>query len=326
MPIPEENPTTEEGIRLGRLLFYDPILSGDSTQSCATCHVQENAFADPRRVSIGIDGSQGTVNAPGLVNSGWNEFLFWNGRAQSLEEQALEPVPNPIEMKLPWEEAEDRLNAHPHYPRLFEAAFGTDEITRSMVVMAIAQFERTMTSGDTRFDRWDRDREGNADLLTEQEKRGYDKYMAEEVGDCFHCHGTDGMFNLSRVFENNGLDATPDPGLAEIVPHPSNYGKFRAPTIRNLLYTAPYMHDGRFQTLEEVLDHYSSGLNDFLTLATVLKVRLDYLRDHPELDELMTEQDKQDIIAFLKTLSDPDFVTRPDLSNPFEDDDPFGDS
>lgn len=324
MPIPEGNPTTKEGIRLGRLLFYDPILSGDSTQSCASCHVQANAFADPRRFSLGIDGLEGAFNAPSLTNAGWNAFLFWNGRAPSLEDQALEPVPNPIEMKLPWDEAEARLNAHSHYPRLFEAAFGTRQITRGLVVMAISQFERTLTAGNSRFDRWVRDPEANP--LTEQERRGYDKYREETIGDCFHCHGTSGMFNLSRTFENNGLDEVPDPGLADITGLLTDYGKFRAPTLRNVEFTAPYMHDGRFDTLEEVLDHYSSGLKDSETLATVLKAHLRRLQDHPELDgQFMTEQDKQDIIAFLKSLSDPGLLSNPAHSNPFETGgDPFG--
>jgi cytochrome c peroxidase len=318
MSMPEDNPLTKEGIRLGRLLFYDPILSGDSTQSCASCHVQSAAFADPRRLSIGIDGFEGTVNAPSLVNTGWNKFFFWNGRAPSLEDQALQPVPNPIEMHLPWDDGEIRLNAHPYYPQLFEKAFGTKVITRDLIVKAIAQFERTMISDRSRYDAWVRDPDANP--LTEQEKRGYGKYLEESIGDCFHCHGISGLFNMRTVFENNGLDAEPDSGLAAITKNPYHMGLFRAPTLRNIELTAPYMHDGRFNTLEEVLEHYSTGLHDHPTLNTLLRQRL-----LTGTAAAMTAEDKQDIIAFLKTLTDRSFTTDPAFSNPFENGDPFQD-
>lgn len=303
-PLPDtpDNPLTVEGVALGRKLFHDPILSGDSTQSCASCHVQSFAFADPRRFSLGIDGSVGVRNAPVLVNLPWSPDFFWEGRAGTLEDQARAPVPNPIEMNLPWEDALPRLRAHPSYPGLFAAAFGTDEITQDHVVMAIAQFERTLLSRDAK---WDRVQRGEA-TFTAEEERGLALFESERA-ECFHCHGT--VLFTDHRFHDNGLDEVPtDVGREAVTNFPYDRGKFRSPSLRNVEVSAPYMHDGRFATLEEVIDHYSTGIADSPNLDPLLRL----IRPGPD----FTAQEKADLLAFLKTLTDPVFLANPDFGPP----------
>jgi hypothetical protein len=199
MPIPADNPITTQGVALGRRLFYDPILSGDSTQSCASCHAQAFGFSDHnRRLSVGIDGIAGTRNAPALVNVGWSELLFWDGRAGTLELQATEPVPNPIEMHEEWPRALAKLERHAQYPELFRAAFGSRTIDRDRTVKALAQFQRTLVSGSSRYDRFLQSGTG----LTASELRGFTVFFSER-GECFHCH-VDRTFTDQR-FHNNGL-------------------------------------------------------------------------------------------------------------------------
>ena len=304
-PFPEfpDNPLTREGVALGRRLFHDPILSGDRTQSCASCHDQAHGFADPRRFSVGIDGSVGTRNAPPLVNLAWQEEFFWDGRAPGLENQAREPVPNPIEMALPWEEAIARLRTHPEYPRAFERAFGTIEITQDRVVKAIAQFERTLISNRSRYDL--HLREGLA--LSDAETRG-ERIFFDESGECFHCHGT--IFFTDEAYHDNGLDLVPaDPGRQAVTGLESDRGRFKTPTLRNVEYTAPYMHDGRFTTLEEVMEHYSTGVQQSPNLDPVLGV-------HGPPGLALSDQDKADLVAFLKALSDPEFLANPEHGLP----------
>ena len=301
-PLPdfEDNPLTRQGIDLGRRLFHDPILSGDRSQSCASCHDQAHAFSDPRRFSVGIDGTEGERNAPPLFNLAWSPSFFWAGRAASLEDQAREPVPNPIEMNLPWEEAVARLAAHPEYPERFGRAFGTIEIDPDRVVRAIAQFERTLLSRDSRYDRHLR----GEISLTEAESRGEVLFFGETVG-CFRCHGT--ILFTDHEFHDNGLDLVPvDPGRQAVTGEESDRGKFRSPALRNVEYTAPYMHDGRFVTLEEVMDHYSSGVQPSPNLDPILAGA-----GPPGLP--LTDADEADLVAFLKTLSDPGFLANPDF-------------
>lgn len=304
LPNPAGNPLTEEGIALGRTLFFDPILSGDGTQSCATCHEPAFAFTDRgRRFSAGIDGSVGTRNAPGVSNAAWMEGMFWDGRAASLEDQAREPVPNPIEMKLPWPEAVERLERHAEYPGLFRAAFGDVPITETLAVRAIAQFERTLISADAKYDRV---RRGEASF-TEAEDRGFRLFFGEE-GDCFHCHGH--PFFTDHLFHNTGLDSVfTDVGLERTTGNPFDRGKFKTPTLRNVAVTAPYMHDGRFATLEESVRHYDRG--GFYS---------------PTVDPLMrigqglglSERDVDDLVAFLHTLTDSAFLADPRIADPGE--------
>jgi cytochrome c peroxidase len=223
-PFPEfpDNPLTAQGIELGQRLFHDPILSRDETQSCSTCHVQSSAFTDPgRRFSVGINGQEGTRNSPTLVNLAWSPNFFWEGRALTLEDQAREPVPNPIEMDLPWDEAIPRLAAHAEYPELFREAFGTEEVTQDRVVKAIAQFERTLISNQSR---WDREQRGEV-TFTEEERRG-ERLFFSERGECFHCHGSS-LFTDHR-FHDNGLDLQPtDPGRQAVTGRPIDLAQKR---------------------------------------------------------------------------------------------------
>jgi len=301
--IPEDNPTTVQGVALGRRLFYDPILSGDSTQACASCHHQDHAFGDPLRVSVGIDGIEGTRQAPTIQNAAWLKNNFWDGRVDGLEAQALEPVPNPIEMHLDWEDAETRLAAHPDYPELFCQAFGSREITRERVVAAIAQFERTFISTDSKFDRY---RRGEA-TLSPQEEAGRQIFFTE-VGDCFHCHGQ--AVGFDRSFHNTGLDSVPvDLGLGAVTGDPADDGKFKTPSLRNVMVSAPYMHDGRFNTIDEVIAHYNHGFADGPLVDPLIRARL----TRPAL----TPEQIDALKAFLATLTDSVFLTNPAYSSPF---------
>ncbi len=304
--IPEDNPLTEEGIALGRMLFYDPILSADSTQACGSCHVQEFAFTDNgRRFSVGIDSLEGDRNSMAVINIAWIEDLFWDGRAKGVEEQAFGPVVNPVEMHETWENAVTKLKRHPIYPDLFTKAFRQTEdevveIDSVLVVKAIAQFERTLVSSNSKYDKFLR----NEVEFSESERRGYDLFFTEKA-DCFHCHGN--ALATDNVFHNNGSDAAGiDPGLFNVTGDFNDYGMFRTPTLRNIELTAPYMHNGIFNTLEEVVNHYNSGGGIF----------------QPNKDPLirplgLNEQEKEDLVAFLKSFTDSTFITNPDFASPF---------
>ncbi|TYA60086.1 cytochrome-c peroxidase [Formosa maritima] len=306
--LPIDNPQTVEGIALGKKLFFDPILSADNTQACASCHAPQNAFTDSTRFSIGIDGIAGNRNSMPLFNMAWNydELFFWDGRAFSLEHQAIEPVTNPIEMHNTWDVVVSRLQQNDEYPQLFEAAFGDQTITKELATKAIAQFERTLISANSKFDRY---LLGDA-TLTQQEQNGLNVFMDENRGDCFHCHGNpNNPLWTDNIFHNNGLDATfSDLGLGEVSGDPADNGKFKSPSLRNLAFSAPYMHDGRFNTLDEVINHYSEGLVDSPTIDPLMK-KVDEGGVH------LTPQDKSDLKAFLLSLSDPSFINNPDFQN-----------
>ena len=305
MEIPSDNPLTVEGIQLGRRLFYDTLLSGDFTQSCSSCHNQAVAFSDNgKQFSTGIDNIEGGVNAPTIINPGWMPSAFWDGRANSLEEQALGPVENPIEMHLDWPDAIDRLDAHELYPTLFSNVFGDKPIKKEMVAKAIAQFERTFISSESDWDKYLR----GEYMLSQSEAKGFEVFFTEK-GDCFHCHGT--ILFTDNLFHNNGLDSVlTNLGLGAITENSNDNGKFKSPTLRNIEFTAPYMHDGRFSTLEEVIDFYSEGVKFSSTVDPLMK-KVNQGGLH------LTESEKLDLIAFLKVLSDDDFLNNPDYSSPF---------
>ena len=311
---PDNNPMTLEGVILGRKLFYDPILSGDSTMSCASCHLQNGSFTDNLAVSTGIDGIAGRRSSMSLLNIGFSyRGLFWDGRSGTLEEQALLPVEDPIEMHAMWPEVIDRIKAHPEYPSAFRKAFGirnVSEINSDYAAFALAQFERTLiSSGNSRFDKWWRG-EGP---ITDSEYNGYVMFVDDSPdlpdAECAHCHSIP-MFTTNEYL-NNGLDEATDLqdfadlGRGAVTGNPIDNGKFRVPTLRNIAFTAPYMHDGRFNTLEEVLEHYNSGGKDSPN-KDVLIYRLG----------LSTKQ-KKDIIAFLHMLTDTTFLENDLHSNPF---------
>jgi len=307
--IPLNNPQTVEGISLGKRLFFDPILSADHSQACADCHSPENAFTDSSRFSVGIDGILGNRNSMPIFNLAWNynEKFFWDGREFGLENQALKPVTNPIEMHNNWGTVANRLQQHPEYPLLFQQAFGTSIIDSTQVTKAIAQFERTLISANSKFDR----HLLGTGTLTPQELNGFNVFMNEDKGDCFHCHGNaNNPLWTDNIFHNNGLDAIiVDLGLGLVTGDPADNGKFRSPSLRNLAFTAPYMHDGRFNTLDEVINHYSEGLQNSPTIDPLMK-------KVAEGGVQLSDQDKADLKAFLLSLSDPSFINNPAFQNP----------
>lgn len=304
--IPANNPLTEEGVALGKKLFFDKILSGDETQSCASCHNPQNAFAENQQFSNGINDKLGFRNAMPLFNLAWNfdELFNWDGKEFSLEKQAFEPVSNPIEMHADWKNVERRLQNHPEYPTLFLQAFGNLEIDSVAVTKALAQFERTIISGNSKFDQYLR----GETTLTPQEQNGFNIFMDEAKGDCFHCHGSNNNpLWTDNQFHNNGLDSSfSDLGLGAVTGDPADYGKFKSPSIRNLAFTAPYMHDGRFTTLEEVINHYSEGLQPSSTIDPLMK-------KVNEGGVQLSDEEKADLKAFLLSLSDFDFISNPAL-------------
>lgn len=319
MDIPADNPLTNEGIELGRYLFWEKKLSGDNTQSCGTCHLPQYSFSDPNQFSTGITGAIGNRQAMALINLGWARDYFWDGRALTLEHQVIEPVSNPIEMNETWENALEELRNDPFYPPMFRRAFGSEHITQQRAAKAMASFLRIMISSDSKFDK---ERRGEY-TFTPQEEAGFNMFLqegginpstGESFGgaDCFHCHGFAGMQISDYLMHNNGLDANfqNDPGLAGLTGNPLDSGKFKTPTLRNIEFTAPYMHDGRFQTLEQVVDHYNTG--------GVLSTTIDPMMEAQGGGLFLSEVTKQNLIAFLKTLSDPGFLTNPAFSNPHE--------
>lgn len=303
--VPYDNPTTVEGIALGRKLFHETALSDDYSLSCASCHVQANAFSDPRRFSMGTDGSVGTRNSMAVMNMAWDMFFFWDARALSMELQALEPVVDHAEMRNTWPVVEQRLREHPEYPELFRKAFGTPGIDSLRVVFAIAQFERTFISLDSRFDRWYYG--GDASALTAQEQRGFELFIGD--ASCSGCHMLP-MFT-DHSARNNGLDLIPiDGGIGAITGLQWHMGQFKTTSLRNIEVTAPYMHDGRFATLEEVMDFYAEGVQ---TQASNLDNHMQpWVLGLVQLDA----QDRADLVAFMRTLTDETFLTNPAFGPP----------
>lgn len=302
MPIPSDNPLTEEGVELGKRLFFDPVLSRDSTVSCGSCHAPDGAFSDPgNAVSSGVDGVQGERNSMPLFNLAWHDRFFWDGRAESLEEQALDPVTDLEEMDNEWPQVVEDLKDDPDYPRLFYEAFGVEDFDSMHVVKAIAQYERTLISGESKFDRY---LQGKTSLSPD-EAAGLNVFMAEDKGDCFHCHGDpSNPLWTDAEFHNNGLDQTfTDIGLEETTGNSSHRGLFKTPSIRNLGFTDPFMHDGRFQTIDAVIDHYSEGLVQSPTIDPLMKAV-------GQGGVQLSAQEKQQLKAFLMTLNDTAFVER----------------
>ena len=306
--IPFGNTQSVEGIALGKKLFFDPILSANNTQSCANCHAPANAFTDSSRFSDGIDGVFGNRNSMPLFNLAWNydEKFFWDGSVFSLEHQAFIPVSDPIELNSSWKQLEAELQQHPEYPSLFKQAFGTSTIDSTLVTKAIAQFERTLISSNSKFDKY---LLGETEL-TPEELNGFNVFMDENKGDCFHCHGSDkNPLWTDNIFHNNGLDNTfTDLGLGNVTGDPADNGKFKSPSLRNLAFTAPYMHDGRFATLEDVINHYSEGLKNSATIDPLMK-------KVAQGGVGLTDKDKADLKAFLLSLSDYEFINNSDFTN-----------
>ncbi len=317
MLIPSDNPMTIQGVKLGRHLFFDPILSADSTMSCASCHFPSLSFTDGAAVSVGIDGIAGTRSSMSLMNIGYAEKgLFWDGRVNTLEEQALVPIEDPIELHDTWENVESKLIAHPSYPEMFREAFGIEdrsEITRDLAVKAMAQFERTLISSNSKYDKVIF--QGLA-AFTDSEARGLSMYTDEGLAglpdaECAHCHAL--HIGTTDDYFNNGLDSVGsltefmDLGLGAVTQDTFDNGKFRAPTLRNIALTAPYMHDGRFETLEEVIDFYNESPNHANSSNVDANIR--------PLE--LTDQQKEDLLNFLHTLTDTVFTQNPAFQSPY---------
>jgi cytochrome c peroxidase len=308
--LPRDNPPTGEGVALGGRLFFDRRLSADNSQSCASCHHPREAFTEPRRFSRGIDGDIGTRNAPALENLAWKSSFFWDGRASTLREQVLQPIQNPIEMHETLGSAVAKVSADKDYHRLFANAFGSTEITSDKIARALEQFLLVQVSFDSKFDHV---MNGTA-KFTDEEARGfilfnteYDPYHGQYGADCFHCHG--GTMLQSQSFANNGLDsAFRDLGRFNVTKRAGDEGKFAVPSLRNVAVTAPYMHDGRFRTLEQVVEHYCTGMKRSPTLDP-------NLAKHPDGGVPLSAEDKRALVAFLKTLTDEKFLPQPAPAN-----------
>ena len=314
IPQSPSNPVTVEGVELGKYLFYDPILSKDSTVSCASCHRQEVAFSDaPKKYSLGVNNGIAKRNTLPLFNLAFYEKMFWDGRSPSIEEQVFHPVRDVEEMDLDWGEAVRRIRYSEFYKPKFRLVFGNEQIDSNKIAKAIAQFERTLISNNSKYDQVLR-REG---YFTTSEKRGFILANDQSMGDCFHCHPTDGNSLATNLkFSNNGIDTFKsiedyiDKGFGGITENENEVGMFKVPSLRNIALTAPYMHDGRFSTLKEVLDFYSEGVNTPVNVDSKMQFA------HKKGVHL-TEKEKEDIIAFLHTLTDSSFITNPAFSNPF---------
>lgn len=288
--ISPDNPLTEEGVALGRKLYYDNIIDKNQELSCSQCHDQSLAF------------TAGGSTMPHM-NLAWNDAFLWDGKVQGTFEDIMM-----FEVEVFFETDVSYLNEHDTYPELFERAFGVEEITTQEVAYALGQFMRTQISGNSKFDKY---LMGEA-ALTASELSGYDIFMDEQGGDCFHCHGdANNPLWTDNDFHNNGLDVVlTDLGLGDITGNATDNGKFKTPSLRNLSYTAPYMHDGRFATLEEVITHYSVGVEPS-------SPNIDPLMQHSNTGGAqLSPQEMADLKAFLLTLNDEDFVTNPALSAP----------
>ncbi|MBL0127322.1 MAG: cytochrome-c peroxidase [Flavobacteriales bacterium] len=317
MTIPADNPMTVEGVTLGRFLFYEERLSGNNTQSCADCHAQVFAFSDHgSRFSTGIDGIQGNRNSMVLQNLGWEHQFFWDGRAPHLEDQILGPVENVIEMHETWPNAVAKLQADPAYVALYQAAFGSTTIDKYKTAKAIAQFVRTMISGNSRFDKFMRGEEQLTPeeqlgfLLTQQEGGDPSLGLGGQWGaDCFHCHPHGGARFTDGSMRNNGLDSIfTDLGRGGVTGLPQDMGLFKVPSLRNVAVSAPYMHDGRFENLEEVIEHYNSGGHPSPTISPFMKFTQGGLS--------LTPEKKAQLLAFLHTLTDDEFLNNPAFQDP----------
>lgn len=313
--IPEDNQVTQEGVFLGRILFYEAVLSANNKISCASCHQQKLAFTDGRTFSRGIDDTLTSRNSMSLVNLLWVRNFFWDGRAASLEEQAITPMTNMHEMGQSLETSARKLSQIRNYSSLFRQAFGNDSISGDRIVKAIAQFERTLISADSRYDRY----LNGQYQPTADEWEGLNLFMTNPQpeknirgGGCGHCHGSPKLY--MELFHNNGLDSLPrDRGREAITGLVADRGRFRVPTLRNIALTAPYMHDGRFKRLEEVLDHYSDHIRNSPSLSPVFQ----NMSNEKESRSLkLTSREKRSLLSFLQMLTDSSFINDPRYSDP----------
>lgn len=289
------NPVTTDGFLLGKKLFYDPILSRDNSTSCGSCHISFSAFTHHgHAVSHGIDNLLGIRNSPPIMNTAWSNEFMWDGGINHLDMLPIAPIENPVEMDLEFATAVEKVRNNSAYGPLFKAAFGSTEVTGPRLLQAMSQFMNCLVSANCRYDKWKR---GEGETLTADEQAG----LALVQQKCSGCHSTD-LFT-DNTFHNNGIYSSfpTDSGRAKITQKAEDIGKFKTPSLRNIDKTRPYMHDGSFQTLEQVLEHYNSGVKVSATLDPLLSKN--GVNGIP-----LTPTEQQQIIAFLKTLSDEEFI------------------
>jgi cytochrome c peroxidase len=315
--LPEDNKLTVEKVKLGKMLFYEPMLSKDNSQSCASCHKQEDGFSDSRKFSIGVGGLPGTRHAMSIVNLAWNtNGFFWDGRSTLLRHQALLPIQDQLEMDETLDNVIDKLSNSAVYVDQFARAYGDILIDTTRIALALEQFMLSIVSNNAKFDKF---LSGEVEL-TPSEERGrqlffgdFNPFFPEDSGaECFHCHGGRNFENDS--YANNGLDVDSeflDFGRENVTGKLVDRARFKVTTLRNIALTAPYMHDGRFSTLRQVINHYNVGIKQSSTLNAALQPVV----DNGGLD--LSEQDVDDLIAFLETLTDETYLTNPEYASPF---------
>lgn len=320
---PATNPITNDGATLGRVLFYDKKLSANGTIACASCHKQDKGFSDDAVLSAGFNGGKTGRHSMTLINARFYQRgrFFWDERAATLEEQVLMPFQDPVEMGMTLEQVVSKVNEQPYYPALFEKAFGSTEITSDKISKALAQFVRSIVSFSSKYD------QGRAMVaspganfpnFTTEENTGKNIFfqtIPNGGGACFGCHTTEAFISANPGPQNNGLDATSttDSGAGGVFNNPIFVGRFKTTSLRNIELTAPYMHDGRFATLEEVVEHYNSGIKAHPTLSPALK---DVTGNPVQLN--LTSSEKAALVAFLKTLTDNSVSNEMKWSNPFK--------
>ncbi len=295
----KNNPLTEEGFQLGRHLFYDPILSKDNTISCASCHLQATGFTHvDHDLSHGIGGKIGTRNSLTIQNLAWSKNFMWDGGINHLDVQAIAPITSEVEMNETLENVVLKLQNSDKYVSLFEKAFGTKKITGQLTLKAISQFVVSLTTSNSKYDRVSRKQE----KFTEIEEKGYKLFQKH----CASCHIEPLLTNDS--FKNNGLpidEELKDIGRMKITQNSKDSLHFKVPTLRNIEFTYPYMHDGRFKTLTEVVKHYNSGIQKSTTLSKELKKPMN-----------LSDNERTELVAFLKTLTDKTFLFNTKYSFP----------
>ena len=331
---PIDNPTTDAGATLGRVLFYDKKLSANGTIACASCHQAEHGFSDPNVLSEGFEGGLTRRHSMGIVNARFyaDGQFFWDERAETLEDQVLMPFQDDIEMGLTLPELIDIVSEQTYYPPLFENAFGNQDITSDKISKALAQFIRSMVSMTSKYDQARSEVSSpitDFPSFTAQENLGKRLfYLPRELtngvnGNCVGCHQTEAFVGplpnfpgpLATFATSNGLDAisTTDLGVGESTGNANDNGKFKVPSLKNISIRPPYMHDGRFGNLEEVIDHYSSGIQNHPNLISPL------VNNNGEVGQFnFTQEEKDALIAFLNTLTDNEMLTDEKYSNPFE--------
>ncbi len=314
---PIDNVIYDELATLGRVLFYEKQLSANGMIACAGCHLQANGFSDPNQFSIGFQGVTTSRNSMGLANSKYYErgHFFWDERANTLEDQVLEPIQSVVEMGLTLEQAESNVIGQAYYPYLFEQAFGDSTVTSERMSQALSQFVRSMISYQSKYDTGVA---SNFINFSATENRGRDLFNSARTN-CATCHvnnrnnGNEAILQPDRTF-NNGLDAAlvnEDNGVGDLVNTQNQNGRFKVGSLRNIELTAPYMHDGRFATLLDVVEHYNSGVQDHPNLDNRLQ------RNGDPIQMNLSDQQKQDLVAFMLTLTDDTFITDEKFSDPF---------